>query len=365
MTANVRAALNLVSPFATTGIGSLPHSQLELGLQMALSVDIPFLPQMPAGNPSEFMITSALEGLPGATSDAEGLVTVGLSAWREASFQFGQRIEAALQSESISEFEPSPAGCRAWKPFLWEVENRKRHLAKVQLAGPTTVRWAAKVDDGQPVSAHPSLDQQMFRLLLARGVAMVRALRRAGTMPIIFLDEPGLYALDRRNPQHIIALSELKMMVLALRREGALVGLHCCSNTDWASVLGLGLDILSLDVRLSLDAVLDESEAVTGFLAEGSSFSLGIIPTNTGSTFDVGELVDAVDVSLNSALPKAYAQRAMSHALLTPACGLAMRSVADTEKIFGDLREAQRMLLASNAASVTPEVTGYTGGPLS
>ena len=71
-----RRALQLLPPFATTGIGSLPHSQLELALQMALQVDVPYLPQLPAGNPSEFMIPGALDGLPGLRYDAEGLCTV-------------------------------------------------------------------------------------------------------------------------------------------------------------------------------------------------------------------------------------------------------------------------------------------------
>ena len=42
-------------------------------------------------------------------------------------------------------------------------------------------------------------------------------------------------------------------MVLALQREGALVGVHCCGNTDWRALMELPVNVLSLDVRLSLD----------------------------------------------------------------------------------------------------------------
>jgi methionine synthase II (cobalamin-independent) len=174
---------------------------------------------------------------------------------------------------------------------------------------------------------------------------MVKALRRAGTTPLLFLDEPGLYALDRRNPQQLMAMQELKLLILALRREGALVGLHCCSNTAWGVVLDLGVDLLSIDVRLSLDALLEEKEAFVRFLDSGATLSLGIIPTNLTSTFEVEELVESVEASLLATLPTTHPfGETLAQMLITPACGLAMRSVMDTEQIFEQLKQAQRAL---------------------
>ena len=90
--------------------------------------------------------------------------------------------------------------------------------------------------------------------MLARSLALVRRLREAGTKPVIFLDEPGLYAFDRRDPQHLVSVQELRVMVLALRREGAVVGVHCCGNTEWAPLLALGWD----DDRHGVPAVIRE-----------------------------------------------------------------------------------------------------------
>lgn len=339
---NVRKALSLLPSCATTGIGSLPHSQLELGLQMALQVDIPYLPQLPQGAPSELMIASALDGLPGLRFDADGVTTVDVPEWERAREAFGLSIEAALQTDALGPFEPTPQACRAFRPFLWEVENRKLALAKVQIAGPCTVRWVAKTADGRPAAEVPALDQQIFRLLLAKSLALVKAVRRANATPLIYLDEPGLYALDRRDARHLLALQELKVLAVALRREGALVGLHCCSNTDWPAILDLGLDVLSIDVRLSLDAVLEDREAFRRFIASGATLSLGIVPTNLDATYAIPELVDSVEASLRATLGARAFASALSHVLLTPACGLAMRSVMDAERIFDELREAQR-----------------------
>jgi methionine synthase II (cobalamin-independent) len=344
-TPNIRRAVQLLPSCATTGIGSLPHTQLEMGLQAALALDIPFLPQLPAGRPSEFMIPQALEGLPGLRWDEEGLCTVDLGKWGEGRAGFEARLEAALSSGGLESFEPSLEGCRAWRPFLWEVENRKLAFAKAQLAGPFTVRSVARTSEGHATLDVPGLDEAIFRLVLARSLAMVKALRRAGTTPLFFLDEPGLYAFERSNPRHLLAMQELRLLVVALQREGALVGVHCCGNTDWASLLDAGPDVLSLDVRLSLDAVLEESGAFARFLESGATLSLGIIPTNLVSTYEVGELVDAVEVSLKAALPPGQSfERVGAQVLLTPACGLAMRTVVDAEHILEQLKDAQKRL---------------------
>jgi methionine synthase II (cobalamin-independent) len=351
---SVRPALKLLPACATTAIGSLPHTQSELALQMALQHDVPFLPQLPRADPAELMIPAALEGLPGMAFDSDGVCTVDLQAWAAKRDRFTLEIETALATGQLNAFEPTSVACRAFRPFLWEIENRKLPFAKVQLAGPATVRWVAKTSTGAPASDTAELDQQIFRLLLARALSLVKAVRRAAATPIIFLDEPGLYALDPRDARHLVVLKELQVMIVALQREGALVGLHCCSNTRWADLLGLGLDILSIDARLSLDAVLEEPGAFWKFLSGGSTLALGIVPTDIATAYKLDELVDSVEASLRATAPKGIAFEAvLSQMLLTPACGLGMRSVLDAERIVGEVRQAQRAmrgLFASAAA---------------
>jgi hypothetical protein len=97
-------------------------------------------------------------------------------------------------------------------------------------------------------------------------------------------------------------------------------------------------------VRLSLDAVLDDQASLRSFLEGGGAFSLGIIPTNLDASFSVEELVDAVETSVHGALPRALADRVLTHSLLTPACGLALRSVVDAERVMEQLKDSQRRL---------------------
>ena len=332
---------------STTAIGSLPHTQLEMALQQAFLVDIPYLPQLPLRDPAEYMVPQALDGMPGLRFDKDGNGALDVSEWRKG--WLDARLERAIdKGEALSQFEPQPAALAAWRPFVWEVEQRKTPLAKVQLAGPMTLRWALRTTDGKPLADLPDgaeVEAQILRLVLARSLAMARRLREAGATPIVFLDEPGLVAFDRKNPRHLVALQELRVLILALQREGAWVSVHCCGNTDWAALLALPWDIVSLDARLSLGAVLGTGEVFARYLASGGILGLGIVPTNIvpGAIVNPAKELEAMLSAVPAALELA-APGLLARCLLTPACGLALRSVMDAEGILERLREGQRRL---------------------
>jgi len=331
-------------PLATTGIGSLPHTQLELALQQAFAVDIPFMPQLPSTNAAELMIPQALEGMPGLSYDETGESHIDAAGFQRGARDLSARLERAIAGQELSYFEPTPGSTRAWKPFLWDVHEKRRPFAKAQLTGPMTLRFVVRLEDGRPLSAAPEIEGAVQKLVLARGLAMVRAMRETGAHPIIFLDEPGLYAFDRKNPQHLVALAELRILLLALRKEGATVGIHCCSNTDWQALLGLELDVLSLDARLSLASVLAQRTAFDAFIAAGRRLAIGIVPTNLGAAYDVAELVAELRATLEQHLGAERSDAVLRTALLSPACGLALRSVPDAERTFAALDEARALL---------------------
>ena len=332
---------------ATTTIGSLPHTQLELALQQAFLVDIPYLPQLPLRDPAEYMVPQTLDGMPGLRADKDGNAELDIAEWRKGWLD-AQLEKAIVTGEGLDRFEPRPGACAAWRPFVWEVEHRRLPLAKVQLAGPTTLRWALRTTEGKPLWELPDggeIEAQILRLTLAKSLAMAKRLLAAGCTPIVYIDEPGLVAFQRNDPRHLLALQELRVLILTLQRAGAWVGVHCCGNTDWASVLALPWDLISLDARLSMKPLFDTGPAFERFIHAGGLLSLGIVPTNfapQGST-PQETVLDEVLRTLPAAL-ETVAPGLLSKCLLTPACGLALRSVQDAEAILGRLRDAQRRL---------------------
>ncbi len=336
----------------TTGIGSLPHHNIDTALAYAFKFEIPFLPQIPIRNPWEFMVASALEGLPGLQVEKEGLAYINIDVWEGRSKSFNERLLQAFAHAAdpyaFESFEPSNATSSSWQPFLWELGERESQVAKIQICGPITAQWALRLSNGKTVEHYPELGAQIFRLVLARAIAMGRRLLKQKVEPIIFLDEPGLYGLSSESPKHLLSLSELSLVISALKKEGITVGLHCCSNSNWEKILSLGIDYLSIDTHLSLNSLFEKKTALKNYLKAGGRISYGVIPTNL--TVDANEtakerLTSFVD-TLKTLEDKNLLHSMTQEALLTPACGMALLSPETTESVLADLQQFKKDLLS-------------------
>jgi hypothetical protein len=346
----------LLSPtkLRTTAIGSLPHHNIDAAIAYSFKYGIPFLPQIPIRNPWEFMIAQALEGLPGLQMETEAQAILNAEIWNAQSHRLDQKLNLAFSLEgkghaayqNFESFEPSAAASSCWQPFLWELQEHGHRIAKLQIAGPMTSQWSLRLKDHAPADHIPELSTQIFRLLLAKSLALVNRMLSANIQPILFIDEPGLYALSLKQPKHVLCLQELKLMVQTLRKAGAWVGIHCCSNTDWDAVLKLGLDFISLDTQLSLaDALATQNgQSMADFIRGGGRVSLGIIPTTHSLALpglDAKKLSDGVlEIFAKCWEPHLdLVPQLLREALFTPACGLALHSPNDAELILEKLVE--------------------------
>ncbi len=332
----------------TTGIGSLPHAFVDAAMNFSFSLTIPFLPQVPIRNPKEFMVAQAVEGMPGVVEGDAGYVTLDLAAWNKGANALAGKLETAfldgeIRSDAFQSFEPSPEYWSCWNPFLYELEERKIPLAKIQISGPMTTQWALRFTDGGFADRNPEVGTQVFRLVLARAIAMCRRVRATGAQPMIYLDEPGFYGFSWKNPRHAMALQELRLFLQTLRKERALVGIHCCSNTDWGAILSLPLDVLSIDTNLSLNLLLTQQEALKKFIVGGGRLSLGAVPTGVHAVkirshrpeLLLEHLLETFDAQLGK--DPELVHQILASAIYTPACGLALQSIEDAEAILGEL----------------------------
>jgi hypothetical protein len=338
-----------------SGIGSLPHHNVDAALAYAFRFSIPFLPQIPVRNPREYMIRQALEGMPGIEAGERGEVALRLETWENECDALEKDLEVAFESagksaQAFEAFLPSAESYSAWRPFLWELGERKIPFAKVQLAGPMTSQWALRLSDGTPADKKPKVAMQIFRLVLARAIAMVRALKGQGVTPLFYFDEPGFYGFTRSVPRHLLGLNELKLAIQTLKQEGALVGMHCCSNTDWPSVFSLDMDVLSMDCGLSLPGLAQFPSDVSEFVKRGGVYSFGIIPTAKGGEelgeFNLKQTLDTVSKTLNACgfTKESDREAVLASSLFTPACGLALHKSEDAEKVFSLLGSVQNHL---------------------
>ncbi len=336
--------------FQTTAIGSLPHHNVDAALRFSFNTSIPFLPQIPIRNPWEYMLAQALEGLPGLQAESDGTVTLHLDVWDSRSSRLEKELNEAFQrapseSSAFEAFEPSSAISSSWQPFVWELEEREVKKAKIQIAGPLTSQWSVRTKDGQSLDRNPAVAMQIYRLVLARALSMTRRLQASGITPLLYIDEPGLYGLMTSSTKFSLGIQELKLMVQTLRKEGVEVGVHCCSNTDWDAVLGLGVNIVSLDTSLSLRNFLAPARMpqFEDFVLSGGKLSLGWIPTARSSvlhSLQPESIFSELLASFQAAGTKPeLARKILAEAIYTPACGLALHSVSDAELVLELLLE--------------------------
>lgn len=315
-----------------TGIGSLPHAQLDAALEFSFRHSLPFLPQLPARSPSEYMIPQALAGFPGITWDADGKPIVAIEELRRQLPGFAAMLKSAITSLSpwsLAPFVPRADQMLAWTPFLWELSERKLAQAKFQMVGPFTTLWAL------PNEIRAEVTDAVYSLLFVRAIAMVRELKARGIQPVFFLDEPGLVAWDARRPEHLGALAQIKLLCLALRKEGATVGLHCCSQPRWDLLLPLPVDILSLDASL-----VAAFTPLTGFFAEGRTLGLGLVPTTGGRELTPEAWAHATEhAHLRLAELKRAGLLKPSQLIFSASCGLAFEKVDHAEALLGLLQE--------------------------
>ena len=334
-----------------TGIGSLPHVDVDAALEFSFRFGVPFLPQLPRASRSESMIEQALEGLPGLVSPESGIVQLDRAACSAGEQSFDERLRDAFarstEPDAFAAYEPSAASSSSWMHFLRALEERGARVAKLQLGGPYTALRLLKTTDGGRARELTGLAEHLSRLVLAKVIAMVRRVRALGVQPLVFIDEPASTRRWSADEVHLLGLGEQGLR--ALRAEGARVGLHCCGEVDWDPVLRSGVDYVSIDTELSLAALLAAPSA-TAYLERGGRLALGVVPTTLPSLAgerDPAHLAENLLGTLHCAFPRApeMVRAILRSALFTPACGLAGHSVRGAEEVLATLREFVHLLV--------------------
>ena len=95
----------------------------------------------------------------------------------------------------------------------------------------------------------------------------------------MFVDEPGLQFLFSAMAGYgdQAARTDMEYFFSLIERPR---GVHLCGNPDWDFLLGLDLDVLSLDVYTNGEVFSAYHKSIKKFLDKGGVLSWGIVPTN-------------------------------------------------------------------------------------
>lgn len=334
--------------FLPAGIGSLPYQDTKTACQMVLKylAEIPFWPQLPQRSFLEGMTAQFSEGLPGIKID------VTAKRIRLETSQANQGLEQFYEhflKQDLDYFAISPD----YAPGLYEMmrilkprrhEGTKNQFFKGQVTGPITFGMGLLDETGKVIIHNETLADLVVKILTMKALWQVKTFRDSlGLKSIIFLDEPGLtgygsayVSINRETVQ-----KQLIEIIDALHKVDALVGLHCCGNTDWAMLLGLPIDIISFDAYGFTDKFLLYPKDIRGFIERGGIIAWGIVPTTeykTGVTAE--DLIRRLNDNI-ARLAKKGIERDLiiNHSLITSSCGLGTMSEGDSERVLSLLKQ--------------------------
>jgi hypothetical protein len=256
----------------TTAMAVMPHKDVDRALQAALTLDVPFWPQLPNLSYYEDMYVQAAEHFPGIILDMEKQ-TLRFSVER-----FAEEFEQTMaRFDDPQYFDISPEYSVVYHRFK-ALDLSSRAAIRGQLEGPVSFGFNVLDQDDRPILFDDTIRPFMFEFMAKRINVQLAGLKRQNPNAFMFIDEPGMQfifsALSGYNDQK--AKEDLDAFFSMIDHPG---GIHLCGNPDWDFLLNLDMDILSMDVYSNAEIFVSCAKSVKGFLDRGGVIVWGVVPT--------------------------------------------------------------------------------------
>ncbi len=261
----------------TTAMGIMPHKDIKRALKLALSLDIPFWPQLPNLSYYEDMYVQASEYFPGIRIDEEAQkITLDVAQFRtEVSASYIERLE---QPDT---FTLSQRYSTVYAQFL-ELALTSYTAIRGQLIGPVSFGFRVNDEERKPVIYNDEVRTILFDFLQRKVNAQYRQLRESNRNAFVWLDEPGLGWVFSGMTGYSDVQAKADYAAFLSGIEGPR-GLHLCAAVNLPYLLELGVDILSFDAYQIEVMPRGYAESVGAFLRKGGIISWGIVPTDPES----------------------------------------------------------------------------------
>ena len=257
----------------TTAMAVMPHKDPNRALDAALSLDIPFWPQLPRMNYYEDMYVQASEHFPGICLDMEKQ-TLSFSMDKFLN-EFEETMSHFDQPEY---FDISHEYSVVYHRFL-KMDLSGRQAIRGQLEGPISFGLNVLDQDKRPILFDDTIRPFMFEFMAKRINIQLKRLKRLNPKAFMFVDEPGLQFLFSALSGYDSARARTDMEFFFAMTERP-CGIHLCGNPDWDFLLGLDMDVISLDVYSNGEIFSSYAASIKKFLDKGGVIIWGIVPTN-------------------------------------------------------------------------------------
>jgi hypothetical protein len=333
--------LRFSSNCQTTAMGIMPHTEIERALDVALSLDIPFWPQLPKVSYFEDMYVQALENFPGVKIDPEQQkIFFDLSRFYEELPSYFEKAEHPQTFQLTKSFS------LVYHRFL---QRDLSHYPAIrgQMISPISLGMKIVDQEQKSIIYHDEVREVLFDFIQKKVNQQYRELKEKNPNAFVWVDDPGLAlifnALSGYNEVH--AKVELDRFLEGV--EGPR-GVHLCAKPDWDFLFKSKIDILSFD-SFNCGAMIVNYPSLKNFVDRGGIISWGIVPTYTEllEQETVDRLAERLETFWRSLFQRGVDQeRLLQQSLLAPAtCNLLNPDKEKTvEKAFVVLKELSRKI---------------------
>jgi hypothetical protein len=332
-------------------VGSFPHIDADDLCEKLVDrlAEVPLWPQLPMRSFFEGMYVQYSEGMPMAVLEEEQKkIHFHYDSARESELEafYQQFLENNLSSFSISESHAE--GLYRFAEKKEQIAAMKPRWIKGQSTGPVSFGLSVTDEARKPILFDPRLKEILLIGLKMRAKWQIDFLKRIYDDVIFFVDEPFLASIGSGiislRPDEVFA--DLDDMFAELRSTGALLGLHCCGNTDWSMMMNMDLDILNFDAFNYGENFLIYEKELRAFIERGGLLAWGIVPTTQDSlNTPLDALVEKMEHFFGELIMKGFSPKLLAErSFVTPSCGMATIGIADSEMVLDKVIELSRML---------------------
>ena len=335
------ASLGFSPNCETTAMGIMPHQDIERALEVAMSLDIPFWPQLPKVSYFEDMYVQALENFPGVRIDpVHQKIYFALSRFYEELPSYFEKADDPHTFRLTKEFS------LVYHRFL---ERDLSHYPAIrgQMISPISLGLKIVDEEQKAIIYHDEVREVLFDFIQKKVNQQYRELREKNPNAFVWVDDPGLAlifnALSGYN--EFQARGDLDRFLEGL--EGPR-GVHLCAKPDWDFLLKSKIDILSFD-SFNCGAMIINYPSLKDFVGRGGIICWGIVPTYTEllEQETIDSLMEKLETFWEDLSRKGVdSKRLLRQSLLAPAtCNLLNPDKEKTvEKAFEVLKDLSKRI---------------------
>jgi len=342
--------------FLSTAIGSMPFEDADYAVSVSLkSMDAPIWPQLPKLGLLEQMEVQYSENIPCAVVDNEKN-RMFFQTDIDYSEKFGEFYEAymaatdedvaasSLAASSRGDFSSMVISEKYSKGIYALLKNLKNSGSKlpwlkVQSTGPVTFALSITDENKRAMYYNEEFRDVIVKAIIMKSRWQVQQFKPYAENIICFLDEPILSAFGSSTYVSVKredVVSILNEVIEAIHAEGAIVGIHCCGNTEWSILIDAGVDIVNFDAFEYGETIAMYADSVKKHLEKGGTLAWGVVPTSEKIR---EQTVETLEKQLESVMDNLAAKGIdkkliVEQALITPSCGTGSLAASDAEMVF-------------------------------